>query len=144
MKSVVGAYAMQAGSALLKGRAGRAVAAGEKERAETNAYIGRTRAIQTSAEMSADLNSELASMRAVFAANQQRPGVGTFEVMKELRDVRSRERRIAYGNEMAGVYDAQMEARNAKARGRAAMLGGIAEAAGPAFDLYNYARKNRG
>jgi hypothetical protein len=134
----------QATTGLLKGASGRAAAMGEKQLAETNAYIGRTRAIQTSAAMAEDLNSELSSMRAVFAANQQRPNVGTFELMQELRDVRSRERRIAYANEMAGVYDARMQAQNAKAKARAAMLGGISEARQPVFDLYDYANKNRG
>ena len=65
-------------------------------------------------------------------------------MMRELRDVRSRERRIAYGNEMMGVYDQQMASRNAQDAGRAAMIGGITKAAGPLMDLYSYKRKNRG
>lgn len=126
---------------LLEGMAGRKKAQGEKQRAENNAYIGRTRAIQTDTASRQDLNSELATLRTTLATNQQRPGVGTFEVMKELRDVRSRERRVAYGNEMQGVYDSRMQARNAEAEGRAAMIGGFAKAAGPAYDLYSYRRK---
>lgn len=144
MNPVVGSLALQAGSGFLEGMAGRRAAMAEKQRADNNAFIGRTRALQTSAAMRQDLNSELASMRAVMATNQQRPNVGTFEMMRELRDTRARERRIAYGNEMMGVYDQQTVARNAKAEAGAATLAGITKAAGPLMDLYQYKRKNRG
>lgn len=144
MNPAVGSFALQAGSGLLEGMAGRRAAMAEKQRADNNAFIGRTRAIQTSTAMREDLNSELGTMRAVMATNGQRPNVGTFEMMRELRDVRSRERRIAYGNEMMGVYDQQMASRNAQDAGRAAMIGGITKAAGPLMDLYSYKRKNRG
>lgn len=144
MNPVVGSLALQAGSGFLEGMAGRRAAMAEKQRADNNAFIGRTRALQTSAAMRQDLNSELASMRAVMATNQQRPNVGTFEMMRELRDTRARERRIAYGNEMMGVYDQQTVARNAKAEAGAATLAGITKAAGPLMDLYQYKRKSRG
>jgi hypothetical protein len=140
MNPVVGSLALQAGTGLLEGMAGRRAAMAEKQRADNNAFIGRTRAIQTSTAMREDLNSELASMRAVMATNGQRPNVGTFEMMRELRETRSRERRVAYGNEMMGVYDQQMASRNAQDAGRAAMIGGITKAAGPLMQLYQYKR----
>jgi hypothetical protein len=140
MNPVVGSLALQAGTGLLEGMAGRRAAMAEKQRADNNAFIGRTRAIQTDTALRDDLNSELATMRTVMATNNQRPNVGTFEIMKELRDTRSRERRIAYGNEMMGVYDQQMASRNAKDAGRAAMIGGLTKAANPLMQLYEYKR----
>lgn len=144
MDPVVGSLGAQAGSGLLQGMAGRRAAMAEKQRADNNAFIGRTRAIQTDTALRSDLVSELATMRTALATNNQRANVGTFEMMKELRDTRSRERRVAYGNEMMGVYDQQMASRNAQAEGKAAMLGGLTKAAGPLMDLYSYKRKNRG
>jgi hypothetical protein len=141
MDPVTSSLILQGGSGLLEGMAGRKQAQGEKQRAENNAFIGRTRAMQVDTNYRTDLNSELATLRTTLATNQQRPGVGTFEVMKELRDIRSRERRIEYGNEMSNVYDARLAAKNAKASGDAAMIGGLTRAAQPAFDLYQYKRK---
>jgi len=134
----------QGGMSLLQGRAGRAKALGEKQRADNNAFIGRTRAIQTDTAARTSLDGELANMQTVLATNQQRAGLGTFEMMRELRDIRSRERRVAFSNEMAGVYDQQAASRNAQSEARAASLSGLVGAAGPSFDLYERWRKKRG
>jgi hypothetical protein len=82
------------------------------------------------------LSSELANFRTVMATNGQKAGVGTYEVMQELRDVRNRERRVevANRNQEAGAY--KMQAAAYGAAGRAAMIGGIVGAAPSLFDLY--------
>jgi len=144
MTPVVGSLIAQAGSSLLQGKAGRAQAMAEKQRADNNAFIGRTRAIQTDTAARTSLDGEIANMQTVLATNQQKSGVGTFEMMRELRDVRSRERRVAFSNEMAGVYDQQAASRNALAEGRASSLSGLVGAAGPSSELYGMWRKKRG
>ena len=129
------ALGAQAGSSIFGGLAGAAEAKGEKKRAEINSYIGRTRAIQTDTEARVGLNDELATMRATFAANGQRPGVGTMAIFNE---VRSRERRIDYGNRMAEVADWKMQGKNAQAKASSAIMGGIIKAGPSLFDLYQY------
>lgn len=136
--------ALQAGSSIAGGMSARAKAKGEQQRAENNAFIGRTRAIQTANADRESLADEMASMRAVMATNGQRMNVGAYEMVRELRARRLRDRRVAVGNEMMGVYDAQIDARNAKAEGRAAMSMGLLGAAQPTMDLYQYWRKGRG
>ena len=123
------------------GMAGAAEAKAEKKRAEVNAYIGKTRAIQTDTASRENLNDELATMRATFAANSQRPGVGTLEMFSELRRVRNRERRIEVGNRMSEAADWKMAAKNAKAKASGAMLGGIIGAGPSLFDLYDFKKK---
>lgn len=135
--------ATKAGSSIFGGLAGASDAKGEKQRAEANAYIARTRAIQTDTEARQGLNDELASMRATFAANQQRPGVGTLEIFNELRKQRSRERRIDVGNRMAEAADWKMAAKNADAKASEAMIGGVIETAPSLFDLHDFYRKRR-
>ena len=132
------ALGAQAGSSIFGGLAGAAEAKGEKKRAEINSYIGRTRAIQTDTEARVGLNDELATMRATFAANGQRPGVGTLQIFNEVRKQRSRERRIDYGNRMAEVADWKMQGKNAQAKASAAFMGGIIGAGPSLFDLYQY------
>lgn len=135
------ALGAQAGSSIFGGLAGAAEAKGEKKRAEINSYIGRTRAIQTDTEARVGLNDELATMRATFAANGQRPGVGTMAIFNEVRKQRSRERRIDYGNRMAEVADWKMQGKNAQAKASAAFLGGIIGAGPSLFSLYDYKKK---
>lgn len=127
----------QAGTSILGGMAGNAQAQGEKQRAENNAYIGQTRAIQTSASSAESLNSELATLRSTFAANGQRPSVGNDAIFSELRRVRARETRVNVGNDMSASYDWNRQAKNAGRAGTAAMFGGIAGAGTSIFDLYN-------
>ena len=109
-----------------------------KEGAEINAFIGRTRAIQTDTAAREGLSSELASMRAAFAASGQRPGVGTAEVMRELRRVRGRERRVEVGNRMQDASGLKMAAANAGMEARAGLVGGFLKAGPSIFDLYDY------
>ncbi|PZQ99209.1 MAG: hypothetical protein DI533_00430 [Cereibacter sphaeroides] len=135
------ALGSEIGTSLLGGMAGRDEAKGEQKRAEANSFVYRTRAIQTSTAARAGLNDELATLRATLAGNGQRPGVGTYEIMRELRDTRKRERRVAYGNEMAASYNADTEARIAKKKGQNALIGGFAGAAKPAFSLYDLYKK---
>lgn len=131
------ALGAQAGSSILGGLGGRAQAKAQQKQAEINAYIGKTRAIQTDTAARESLSSELANFRTVMATNQQKAGVGTYEVMQELRDVRNRERRVevANRNQEAGAY--KMQAAAYGAAGRAAMIGGFAGAAQPIFSLFD-------
>lgn len=95
----------------------------DKAQAERNAFIGRTRALQSDTSARQGLNDELSTMRATLAANGQ--GGGALEIMRALRETRGRERRVEYGNRMQEASDWQMQGRNAMARGRAKALGQI-------------------
>lgn len=132
--------ALTAGQAVAGGIAGAQKAKGEQMRAEANAYIGRTRAIQTEATELENLGAEMGSMRAALAANEQRPGVGTLEVVRELRRVRDRERRIKAGNEMQSYYDWRTQANNAKSKASSSLILGGLKAGPSLFDLYEYSR----
>lgn len=134
------ALGAKAGGAILGGLGGRAAAKAQQKQAEINAYIGKTRAIQTDTAARESLSAELANFRTVMATNAQKAGVGTFEVMQELRDVRGRERRVdvANRNQEASAYKMQGAAYGAQ--GRAAMLGGIVGAGPSLFDLYQTRR----
>ncbi|MBL4928913.1 hypothetical protein [Fuscibacter oryzae] len=114
---------------------GYSAALAEKRRAEANAYIGRTRAVQTNVNAREGLNEELATMRATFATNAQKPGVGTMEVFDELRRVRSRERRVEFGNQMAQAADWKMAAKKAGVSSFGALLGGLKSINQSLFDL---------
>ena len=115
----------------------------EKDRAETNAYIGRTRAMQADVSARSSLASELGTLRSTLAANGQGMNVGTMEVMKDLRGVRSRERRIEFGNQMKEAADWSMEAKNAGRRRNSALLGGLIAAGPDMLDLYQLNRKGK-
>tara|TARA_R100000808_G_C2073539_1_gene100078 strand:+ start:52 stop:477 length:426 start_codon:yes stop_codon:yes gene_type:complete len=128
----------KAGSAAFSGISALSRAKAEREQAERNAFIGRTRAMQTDTTARQGLSSELANVRAVLSANGQRPGVSTFEITKDLRQTRNRERRISFGNEMNRVYDFEQSGRNAMSRGRAGFALGMLEAGPSLFDLYQY------
>ena len=132
------ALGAQAGSSIFGGLAGSAEAKGEKQRAEVNAYIGRTRAIQTDTDARVGLNDELATMRAALAANGQRQNVGTMAIFDELRKQRGRERRVEVGNRMSEAADWKMAGKNAAAKGKSALFGGLIKAGPSLFDLYNY------
>ena len=126
----------QAASGLMSGIAGFQQARSEQQHARINSYIARTRALQTDTTSRQGLEDELGSMRAAFAGGGQRAGVGTMEIMNELRQVRGRERRIDVGSHRAEAADWRMRARNAGAAAPWALLGGIARAGPSMFDLY--------
>lgn len=136
-----GALLAKAAGPILGGIGAYSEAQGVKQQAEINSFIGRTRAIQTDEAARSGLESELAAMRNTFAANGQTPGVGTFEIMKELRKTRGQERRIAFGNRMQEAADYRLAAKNAGSEGKFALLGGIAKAGPSLFDFYDYARR---
>lgn len=132
--------ALSAGSSVAQGVAGYQKAKGEQERANINSYIGRTRAVQTDTVARENLSSDLGSLRAALGANNQRPGVGTFEMLQELRTVRDRERRINVGNRNSEAADARLQGRNAGNAARGSLIGGFVDAGPSLFDLYQYHR----
>lgn len=132
---------LSAGNAVAGGISAYGKAQGEKQIAENNAYIGRTRAIQTDVSARDGLNAELGTLRATLAGNGQRPTVGTQGVFDELRKVRSRDRRIEYGNRMSEAADYRMQAKNAGKAGGAALLGGLMKAGPSLFEAYDVYKK---
>ena len=140
--SVAGALLTKAAIPIAQGFAGFAQAKGEKERAEANAYIGRTRAIQTDTYAREGLNSEMASIRAALGANGQRPGVGTLAMMDELRRVRDSERRIQFGNRMSEAADWRRQAQNAGGQAFGSLAGGFLRA-GPSLFTYQHYREKQ-
>lgn len=114
----------------------------DKAQAERNAFIGRTRALQTDAAAREGMNDELATMRATLAANGQ-PG-GAMEIMRALRDTRGRERQVEYGNRMQEASDWRMQGRNALAGGRSKAAGQLFSAGPSIFDLYQLRRGTNG
>lgn len=112
----------------------------EKAQAERNAFIGRTRALQTDADARGGLSDELATMRATLASNGQ--AGGAFELMRALRETRGRERRVEVGNRMQEASDWRMQGKNALAQGRAKAVGQLASAGPSMFDLYQLRGKN--
>lgn len=135
--------AIKAGGAILGGIGARNEAKAQQEQAEINAYIGKTRAIQTDTAARESLSSELANFRTVMATNQQKAGVGTYEVMQELRDVRNRERRVEVANRNQEASAYKMQAKAYGAAGRAAMVGGFVNAWQPLYDIYDERKKLR-
>lgn len=132
----------KAASGVFAGMSARSRAKAEQKQAEVNAYIGRTRAIQTDTVARANMDAELGSFRAASAA-MGRPGVGVLDMMREITDIRERERRIEVGNRMQESRDYAMAGRNAQMAGRTAMVGGLLQAAPSIFDLGDYARGPR-
>jgi|GEM_PF-2345697 len=130
------ATALQMGAAVAGGVGAMADAKGQAEAAKVNAFIGRTRAMQTDVSARQGLDSELATIRATLGANGQRPGVGTAAVMDTLRSVRARDRRIEFGNQMQLSADYRTQGRNAGRLGGYALAGGLLKAGPSLFDLY--------
>lgn len=135
------ATTLSAVTSIAGGFAAASEAAGEKQRAENNAYVGRTRAMQSDVNARTDLSSELGTLRSTLAANGQGMNVGSMEVMKDLRGVRSRERRIEFGNQMQQAADWRMDAKNAGAKRTGALLGGFINAGPDMLDLYQLKRR---
>lgn len=141
MQAALLAPLLSAGSAVAGGIGAYGEAQGQKQLAENNAYIGRTRAIQTDVTARDGLEAELGTLRATLAGNGQRPTVGTQAVFDELRSVRSRDRRIEYGNRMQEAAQYRMQAKNAGKAGTSALLGGLVKAGPSLFDAYDIYRK---
>lgn len=113
-----------AAGSIAEGQAKKAEADDQARQADINAYIGKTRAIQTDVDARRGLESELSTMRATFASNNQRPNSATAMMMGELRTARNDERRInvANANQVAGDYMTSAD-NNRKAGRRAATIG---------------------
>lgn len=133
--------ALPAISAVAGGLATNAQAKSAEEQNKINAYIGRTRAIQTDVAARENLSAELGSLRNAFASSGQRPTVGTEAIFSELRRVRSRDRRIEFGNRMQEASSYAMAAKSARADGRAGLIGGFIKAAPSVFDVLEMKRK---
>lgn len=127
--------AIQVASAVASGVSGFMAAQGEKKRAEINAYIGRTRAIQTGNVARQNLESELGSYRSVLAGNGSPMDSANYDLLSEVRKIRERERRIGVANEMSGVYDQQLAAKNAGAKAFGSLISGFGRAAMPLSNL---------
>lgn len=136
------ATALPAVSAIATGLAGRAEAKATEEQNRINAYIGKTRAVQTDAVAREGLNSELGELRNAFASSGQRQTVGTEAVFSELRRVRGRDRRIEFNNRMQEASAYNMAAQNAKTQGNLSLLGGVIKGLPSVFDVMKI--KNRG
>lgn len=141
MQAALLAPLLSAGSSVAGGLAARSQAQGEKQLAENNAYIGRTRAIQTDVSAREGLNAELGTLRATLAGNNQRPNVGTQAIMDDLRKVRSRDRRIEFGNRMSEAAQYRLQAKNAGKAGNQALLGGLIKAGPSLFEAYDVYKK---
>ena len=136
MDPTTAALAAEGGGKVAGGIAAYQSAKAEQRAANINSYIARTRAAQADTDARVGLDAELGSMRAALAANGQSPNVGTFEMFRELRDVRNRERRVSVGNLNQEARDFKTAGRNAAAKGQMAMLSGASQAAPSLFDLY--------
>lgn len=138
------AYMAQAGAGIASGLGAYSAGKAEQQQAKINAFIGRTRAIQTDVNAREGMESELGTMRATLAANGQRPTVGTDAVFQELRSVRSRDRRIEFGNRMQEASAYRMQAQAAGSGAKLGLLGGFLKAAPSVFDLMEWRKKNGG
>lgn len=132
----IAALAAQTATPILGGMAARASAQAEQDQANINAFIGRTRALQTDTVAREGLESEMGTMRAALGANGQRPNAGTFEMFREFRANKDRERSIEFGNRMLESSQFRTEAANASARKSLAMPLAISKAGPSIFDLY--------
>ena len=130
---------------IMQGIADRQALQAQAEQANINSYIGKTRAMQSDTVARQGMESELGTARAAISANQQGANVGTFEMLRELRDTRQRERRISTGAHLQQSRDFATEARNASRASNWAIPIGIARGSTSLLDLYQMgqgARKN--
>lgn len=141
MDPVTAGIVLKGGSAIAGGLSSASEAKSQKRAAEINSYIGRTRAIQTDTAAREGLDSELATMRATLAANNQKAGVGTLEVFKELRDVRGRERRVEVANRNQESADYKTQAKSYGTVAKNATIGGFIKAGPSLFDFYERKKK---
>jgi hypothetical protein len=130
------ALVSKAGSSIFGGLAGNAQAQAEQKQAKINAYIGRTRALQTDAAAREGMNAELGSMRAAFASAGEPLNLGTAAIMDELRRVRGNERRVAVSNENQNAGDWNRYAAAAGQKAQASLLGGFVGSGQSLFSLW--------
>lgn len=130
------ALGSQAAGALFGVMGSSAAAKAEEQQANINAYIGRTRALQSDTTMRNRANDTTGTMRAALSANGQRPNVGTLELFREFRENADRERSIEYGNRMLEAAQFRTQAANARQKRRLSVPLGIARAGPSLFDLY--------
>jgi hypothetical protein len=139
--SPAAALALQAGGAIAEGNAKAAEADAQRKQALTNMFIGKTRAVQTDTDARQGLESEMANLRATFAANQQRLNAGTLEIMTAFRQQGERDRRVSVANANQATADLATTAQNADmAAGNARRMGWI-RGARSLFSLGDYASK---
>lgn len=127
--------ALAAAGPIMEGMANKQAAQAEQAAAKVNSYIARTRAAQADTDARTGLESEIGSMRAALGANQQGANVGTFEMFRELREVRNRERRVNVGNRNQEAADLNTAARNAGNKAKWAMPVAYAKSAQSIFDF---------
>lgn len=130
------ALGSKAAGSLAEGMMANSSSRAQALQAERQAHWAGTRAIQTDTVARQGLESELGTMRAVFASNQSAPSVGTLEIMQDLRKTRDRERRINVGNHRSQEQDYRTQAANARYQGRIGLLSGLIKAGPSMFDMY--------
>lgn len=110
----IAGLALQAGTAAASGIGAMRAAAGEKEKAEINAFIGKTRAMQVGSSARFDTESEVGSIRSALAANGAKMDASSFDLIGGVRNIRENSRRVDIANEKMGIYDNVLNARNAR------------------------------
>jgi hypothetical protein len=128
--------AFSVASPILQGIAAKQAGEAAAKQSDINAYIGRTRAMQSDTVSRQNMESELGTARAAIRANQQGGSVGTFELLRDLRETRGRERRIERGSYMQQVWDFESQARNSRRKGAWGIPMGVARAVPSILDLY--------
>ena len=113
----------------------------EKAQAERNAYIGKTRAMQTDTAIRGETLDDMAAMRATLAANGQTAG-SAVELFRALRDSRSQQRRVEFSNRMQEASDWRMQGRNALSQGRWKAASQLASAGPSLFQIYAMRGRN--
>jgi len=134
------ALVSQAAGPIMGAMGARQQAKAQQDADNRNAFIARTRAIQTDIGARQGLESELGSMRAALGANGQPMNAGTFELFQDFRKTRDRERSIEFGNRMMEAADFRTKARNSGQMAKMALPVGLAKAGQPLFDLYELLR----
>lgn len=107
----------------------------QKQQAEDNAYIGRTRAMQTDAISRETLNRDLGSIRAGLASSGQGVNLGSGALMDAYRTASSQQRAISYGNAMTQSYQYQQQANGIHPG--LSLISGFAGAAPSMFSLFD-------
>jgi hypothetical protein len=110
-------------------------AAAAKQQAQINAYIGKTRAIQTDGQARETLNRNLGSLRAGLASAGQGVNLGSAFLFDSYRKASSDQRSIDYGNAMSQSLTYKSQARTIHPG--MAFLAGAGQAAPSLFGLYD-------
>lgn len=127
------ALALNAVGSIAGGMAGASEAKAAQLQAQTNAFIGETRALQTDAAAREGMESELAQARAAIGVGGLNSG--TFGFLSDIREKRGRGRSIAVGNERAQARDQALRASVLGRSARFSMLGGVLGAAPNIFSV---------